>query len=159
MSSLIGNRSWGDSLAAYVNRNLADDQKDEVFLEDTVDVNNAVLQCPADTRTLNNGRVIRSYAMNSGGTEWGGGNYTGIIRLSRSVSLAEVNDTTETVMFGERFNNNAVGKNGSTELGDYHTGHWKDVVHNKVNYYQVIFCDGNVEFLHGGTIDSKKMDS
>ena len=62
-------------------------------------------------------------------------------------------------MFGERFNNgNAVGKNGSTELGDYHTGHWKKAVHNKINYYQVIFCDGHVEFLHGGIIDPEKMD-
>ena len=38
------------------------------------------------------------------------------------------------------------------------SGHWKAAVHNIAEYYQVIFCDGHVEYLHGGIIDPEKMD-
>jgi type II secretory pathway pseudopilin PulG len=156
--SLIGNVSWDDSLADILGRILTQSEKNATFLPDSVNVDNRILQCASDDRSFT-GKSKRSYAMNSGGTFWAGGSFTGITRLSRSVFIAEVKEPSNTIMYGERFNNgNRIGQNGSTELGDYHTGHWKKAVHSKVEFYMTVFCDGHIEYLHGGVIDPEKMD-
>ena len=156
--ALLTNVSWDDLLSDLMGRELSQSEKDEAYLPDTVKVDNTVLQCPADERQMANDKVKRSFAMNSGGTEWGG-NFTGLTRLHRSVLLTEVTDHSNTIMYGERFNpGNSIGGNNSTELGDYHSDHWKDSVHTRVDFYNVVFVDGHIEFLHGGVIDPGKMD-
>jgi len=157
--SLVGNVSWDDRLSILMDRDLTQSQMDEAHLPSSVDVDNTILQCPSDDREMGNDKVKRSFSMNSGGTSWAGGDYSGLTRLDRSVLITDVEDLSNTIILGERFNNgNAIGKNGSTELGDYHTGHWKDAVHSRVDFYNVIFVDGHTEFLHGGVIDPGKMD-
>ena len=157
--SLVGNVSWDDRLSSLMGRDLSQSEMDEAHLPNTVEVDNLVLQCPADERKMGSDKVKRSFSMNSGGTEWAGGNYSGLTRLDRSVLITEVENHANTIIQGERFNNgNVIGKNGSTELGDYHTGHWKAAVHTRAEYYNVIFVDGHSEFLHGGIIDPGKMD-
>lgn len=156
--SLLDNVSWDDLLSTLMGRDLSQSDMDDAYLPDTIEVDNTVLQCPADERQMANDKVKRSFAMNSGGTSWAGV-FTGLTRLHRSVLLTEVTDHSNTILYGERFNNgNAVGGNNSTELGDYHSDHWKASVHTRVDFYNVVFVDGHVEFLHGGVIDPGKMD-
>ena len=156
----IGNLSWDDELTEYWGRSMTDAQKEQSPLDPGEDVDSAVLQCPSDSRSWDDG-VRRSYAMNSGGTNFNGSDWTGISLNQKSRRFSEITTSlAEVVLFGERFNNgNKVGRTNSTNMGDYDNGHWGDSVHRKSTYYTVVFCDGHVEYLPAAVIDPFKMDA
>lgn len=155
----VGTRSWDDFSADYMNRDMTDAQKDQNALDINENVNSQVLGCPEDDRSWDDA-IKRSYAANSGGTNFNGNDYTGIALNDKSVSISEVSSSSNTVLYGERFTStNQVGRTNATNMGNFTSGHWKDGVHDKgANFFTVVFCDGHVEYLHGNIIDPDKMD-
>ena len=156
----VGSHSWDDIISNYMGRPMSADQKDQSPLDSAEGINNKILGCPADQRSFDDADK-RSYSMNEGGTNWGG-NFTGIARLEKSVRTTDVSSLSDTVLFGERFNNgNKVGKSNSAGLANYFGKYLENLsgVHLKgANYFTVVFCDGHVEYLHAALIDPDKMD-
>ena len=155
-----GNWSWDDALTDYWSRPMTDAQKDQSPLDPAEDVSSEFLQCPSDSRSWDDG-VKRSYAINSGGTDFTGAGWTGVSFNEKSRRYSEITSSaSEVVLFGERFNNgNKVGSTSSTNMGNFDSGHWGDSVHRKSTFYTVVFVDGHVEYLRGSLIDPFKMDA
>jgi prepilin-type N-terminal cleavage/methylation domain-containing protein len=149
-SGVLEKITWDDLLSDYLSD--AEKEMNPLDLSNPSAVSDTLYKCPADNRALPDNTMRRSYATNSGLTQLGGPNFSGLCAWDGMYSArnTDVDNASEVISLGERFNNannNTRGRKNGLTLWNTEAA-LKDGVHGDVTKFVFSYVDGHVGELY-----------